>query len=79
MKTTLNLDDKLLTRAKALARAQGTTLTRVVEEALRARLMPRSARRERFQLHVTTVRGKKGPAVDIADRNALFELLDQNP
>lgn len=78
MKTTLNLDDQLLARAKALARAEGTTLTRVVEEALRARLVPRPSRREAFRLRVTTVRGKRAPAIDIADRNALLDVFDED-
>ena len=42
MKTTLDIDDHLLERAKRQAAAQGTTLRALVEEALRARLAPRS-------------------------------------
>ncbi len=38
MKTTLNLNDLLLTRAKRHAAWGGVTLTRFVEDALRARL-----------------------------------------
>ncbi|MDQ3710158.1 MAG: type II toxin-antitoxin system VapB family antitoxin [Actinomycetota bacterium] len=39
MKTTLNLDDELLRRAKRRAAARGTTLTALVEEGLRAALV----------------------------------------
>lgn len=38
MKTTLNLNDDLLARAKAQAARQRTTLTRLIEEGLHARL-----------------------------------------
>lgn len=44
VKTTLNLDERLLARAKALALREGTTLTALVEQALQARLAPRSRR-----------------------------------
>ena len=39
MKTTLNIQDTLLVEAKALAARQRTTLTRLVEEGLRMRLL----------------------------------------
>jgi hypothetical protein len=43
MKTTLDIDDRLIARAKALAARERTTLTRVVEEGLSLRL--RTSRR----------------------------------
>ena len=38
MRTTINLDQELLTEAKVLAQRTGKTLTAVIEEALRERL-----------------------------------------
>lgn len=38
MKTTLNLNDRLLADAKALAAQQRTSLTRLIEEGLKLRL-----------------------------------------
>ena len=38
MKTTLNLNDVLLTQAKTIAAQQRTSLTRLIEEGLRLRL-----------------------------------------
>ena len=75
MKTTLNFNDKVLLQAKEFARAQGVTLTRFVEDALRAKLMPvaRSAGGYRFDPPI--VRGDKPPAVDVADRNDLYDFL----
>lgn len=75
-KTTLNLDERLLARAKALALREGTTLTALVEEALRARLAPRPRSVTSVELNLPTVKGAAPPNVDIADREALFELFD---
>lgn len=38
MKTTLDLDDELLVRAKALAAREGRSLTALIEDGLRLRL-----------------------------------------
>lgn len=76
MKTTLNLDDELLRRAKARAAAMGKTLTAFVEEALRGQLAPRRERGPAFRLRLPTERGAAPPAVDIADRDALYDLME---
>lgn len=44
MKTTLDLNDALLTEAKALAAQQHTSLTRLIEEALQLRLRTQQTR-----------------------------------
>jgi hypothetical protein len=78
VRTTLNLDDDLLTQAKALAQQSGKTLTRVVEDALRERL----ARRARpapddvgFHLHTFTGSGLR-PGVDLDNSAALRDVMD---
>jgi Bacterial antitoxin of type II TA system, VapB len=76
MKTTLEIDDRLLERAKRHASANGTTLRAVVEDALRARLAPRPEAHARYRFEPPTVRGSGPPAIDVADRNALYDLLD---
>ncbi|MGH2714258.1 MAG: ribbon-helix-helix protein, CopG family [Thermoleophilaceae bacterium] len=76
MRTTLNLDDQLMRAAKKEAAARGVTLTRVIEEALRAELAPRPAHDD-FRLRVPVVRGRRPPAVDISDRDALYELMEE--
>lgn len=43
MKTTLNLNDALLTQAKTVAAQQRTSLTRLIEEGLRLRLKAASS------------------------------------
>jgi ribbon-helix-helix CopG family protein len=56
MQTTLRLDDELYRQAKARAAAQGISLTRFLEEAIRERLnAPQaSARRHRLRLPVSS-------------------------
>lgn len=77
MKTTIEIDSRLLERAKRFATARGLTLRAVIEDALRARLAarPRGAAAYRFEPPV--VRGSRPPAVDVADRNALYDVLDE--
>jgi len=77
MKTTLELDDRILERAKRLAAEQGTTLRAVVEDALRARLSPPPRRPEPYRFVVPIVHGTAPPRVDVADRQALYDHLDE--
>lgn len=75
MKTTLNLDDELLAKAKRRAAERGLTLTRLVEDGLRAVLLER--RESRYRFRMPTVRG--GPtAVDVADRDALYDFMERD-
>ena len=76
MKTTLNLNDLLLTRAKRCAARDGITLTRFVEDALRARLAEYDRPNPPFELDLVTVRGLAPPNVDIADRAELHDVMD---
>lgn len=76
VKTTLNLDERLLARAKALALREGTTLTAIVEQSLRARLAPRPRLGVPEEFDLPTVKGTAPPSVDIADRAGLFDVLD---
>ena len=77
MKTTLNLNDQVLRQAKGRAARDGITLTRFVEDALRARLTEARERKRGFRLRLTTVTGDAPPNVDIADRDALYEVIDR--
>ena len=49
MKTTLNLNDQVLRSAKGRAARDGITLTRFVEDALRARLTDAGSRKPAFR------------------------------
>ena len=78
MKTTIDLDDELLRRAKQRAAAAGIPLREYVENALRAQLLPRTRGRSTLSLTVPIVAGKARPAVDVADRDALYDLMERD-
>jgi hypothetical protein len=75
MKTTLNLDEQLMRDVKQLAAAQGRTLTSVVETALRD-LLQRSTEKPDNTFDFPVVRGGGPPKVDVADRDALYDLME---
>lgn len=77
MKTTLNLNDEILRRAKTRAAQENISLTRFVEDALRTKLMDESRKDPAFKLELRTVRGDAPPKVDISDREALYDVLDR--
>jgi hypothetical protein len=75
MRTTLDLDDAVLRAAKKRAAEEGKTLTRLIEEALRARLAP-GPRSKRHRLQPLTKRGRPVQDVDVEDRDALYERME---
>ena len=77
MKTSLNLNDRVVRQAKERAAREGITLSRFVEDAVRTRLADSGLERQAFRLRLETVTGHKRPSVDISDRDALYELMDQ--
>ena len=76
MKTTLNLDDQLLTNAKKKAKQDGITLTRFVEDALKAKLGPALQRASSFKFKPVVIEGSKPPNVDIYNRDARYDIID---
>ncbi len=76
MKTTLNLDDQLLRNAKKRAMRDGVTLTRFVEDALKAKLLPVSRRGSKYKFQPVIVQGIREPNVDISNRDALYDIID---
>jgi Arc/MetJ family transcription regulator len=77
MRTTIRLDDELLREAKAYAAATDRTLSRLIEDALRAALARREARPARRRVRLPTVRGSGlQPGVDSDDNAALWDLMD---
>ena len=76
MKTTLNLDDQILRNAKKKAAQNGVTLTSFVEDALKAKLLPAYQRGSKFQFKPTVVKGTRAPNVDISNRDALYDIID---
>jgi len=76
MRTTLDLDDDLLTAARRQAAANGTTLTAFVEHALAASLTRPAVAESQYQFRWKTHRGRTLPGVDVADRDRLYERMD---
>jgi hypothetical protein len=78
MRTTLNLDDELLVGAKEFAARNRTTLTAVIEDALRDKLRGTNDRESLppVELPVSRMPGGARPGVDLDDTAALLDLLE---
>ena len=77
MKITLNLTDEVLRQARRQAARDGITLARLVEDALRVRLAATPGLKPPFRLRLKTVTGHAPPNVDIADRDALYDVISR--
>ncbi len=80
MRTTLDLDDHLLKEAKRLAAERGTTLTAVMEDALRivVRRVDKPRSRRRVRLPTSGVPGAGfPPGVNLDSNAAMLELMDE--
>lgn len=77
MKTTLDIRDELLRRAKAEAARQGKTLTRMIEEGLTLRLRPQRPRRKLTPLPVSHRGGGMLPGIDPCSNRSMFDAADQ--
>lgn len=76
MKTTLDIDDALLAKAKAQSAREKKSLTCLIEEGLRLRLRkqaPQSAKPPRRKLPVYRGRGGVAPGIDPTSNRAMFE------
>jgi hypothetical protein len=79
MRTTLDINDRLLAEAKSLAARRGLSLKALVEEALRERLHARGDRR-RAPITLPTYTGDGlQPGVDLTDSAAMLEVMDADP
>ena len=73
MKTTLNIDDKVMADLKREAARQGRTMSELVESALR--LLLRS-QRKRAKIVALLTFHSGGALVDVADRDALYQAME---
>jgi len=81
MKTTLDLDDDLLARAKALAARERTSLTALIEEGLRLRLRtrrPATGRAATPRLAIYPGHGGLAPNVDPLSNRSLLEAAEDD-
>ena len=79
MKTTLDIHDDLLTKAKALAAKERITLTKMVEEGLSLRLRKHKAPTlgSLRDLPISTRRGGLRDGVDGTSNRSLFDAADE--
>jgi hypothetical protein len=76
MRTTVDLDEDTLRRAKLVAAASGTTLSKLIEDAVKAVLNRRpEPAGPGTQLPVFHGRGLR-PGVDLTDSAGLADLMD---
>ena len=79
MRTTIRLDDQLLSNVKKLAAETNRSLTSVIEDALREMLARSIKMGERPPVRLTTVSGNGlMPGVDLDDSAALLELMEKS-
>jgi hypothetical protein len=78
MKTTLNINDALLTQAKALAAQQHTSLTRLIEEGLQLRLRAQTAPTKAVRLPVFRGKGGLAPGLDGLSNKAMQDAADHD-
>tara|TARA_B100000315_G_C14194508_1_gene414841 strand:+ start:361 stop:588 length:228 start_codon:yes stop_codon:yes gene_type:complete len=72
----MDLEDELFKEAKKEAAEQGRPLRRLVEDALRRYLRPANKEDGGFRLNMPTVKGRPVAGVDVADRDALYERME---
>lgn len=77
MRTTIDLPDDLLAKAKKLAAERNQPLRSIIEDALREALGRRRRPQRSSPVRLTTFDGKGlRPGVDLDDTSALLDLMD---
>lgn len=75
MRTTIDIGDDLMRRAKKRAADEQVPLREVVEAALRQYLSDKP-KGTGYKLKWTTEKGALMPGVDLDDRDSLFDIMD---
>ncbi len=80
MKTTLDIDDRLLAEAKVLAARERTSLTRLIEEGLSLRLRPKLSRAGKVKVDLPVFRGGGGlaPGIDATSNESMNDAADKD-
>jgi hypothetical protein len=77
MRTTINLPDDLMLRAKKAALEGRTTLTEIIANALREALAKRRQKKAKRDFKIiASGRGGVFPGVDLDDTSALLDIMD---
>lgn len=78
MRTTVNIDDELLTEIKVISARSRRPLGDVIDDALRLMLSRRNVKTPAVVEYPTYGTGGVQPGVDLDDKDALAELLGDN-
>lgn len=76
MRTTVELNDTLLRKAKERAAREGKPLRAIIEEALRALIHGQPSGGSSFKLQWRTEKGRLQAGVRLDDRQSLFDLME---
>jgi hypothetical protein len=76
MRTTVRLEDHLLAAAKQRASERGSTLTSVIEDALRESLLREAPRPDERVALPRFGQGGLLPGVDLSNNEALRDIMD---
>jgi hypothetical protein len=81
MRTTLDINDKLLAKAKSAAAREKSSLTRFIEEALAMRLRGRRTGKSARNFDIRAYRGSGGlvSGIDPTSNRSLYEAADDLP
>ncbi len=75
IKTTLNIDDTVMARLRREAAQSGRTMSELVEAALRLLFQSTKENKQKRLPPLPRFRGGK-QLLDIADRNALYDVME---
>lgn len=80
MKTTLDIDDRLLAEAKAQAAREQKSLTRLIEEGLTLRLRDKPPKAGKVKIDLPVFKGGGGlaPGIDPSSNKSLYDALDDD-
>ena len=78
VRTTLTLGEDVLRIAKKMASDEDRPLKDVINDALRMGLTLGQDADVSYEFHLPTVKGRLLPAVDLDDRDQLFEALEES-
>ena len=76
MKTTLNIDDSVMKKLREEAARRGTTMSELVEAGLRLILAESRRQGPGQRLRELPTWKSGGARVDVADRDALYSLME---
>ena len=78
MRTTIRIDENLLPLAKKTALENKSTLTALIEDALREKLFRKEIKSDSKKVRIITFNGKGLlPGVDLDDSSSLLELMEE--